>query len=54
MTANVDNAQGFLGSDVYYVWMTVTAEYSNTLNKVTIDYRMANGAEVQLTYAFTA
>lgn len=54
MTANVDNAQGFLGSDVYYVWMTVTAEYSNTLNKVTIEYRMANGAEVQLTYAFTA
>ena len=54
MTANVDNAQGFLGSDVYYVWMTVTAEYSNKLNKVTIDYRMANGAEVQLTYAFTA
>lgn len=54
MTANVSNAQGFLGSDVYYVWMTVTAEYSKTLNKVTVDYLLTNGVEVQLTYAFTA
>lgn len=54
MTAAVSDAQGFLGSDVYYVLMAVEVEYSNTLNKVTVEYITANDVAVQLTYEFTA
>lgn len=54
MTANVTNVEGFLGVNVYCAWMKVEAEYSNTLNNVTVKYLTANGAEVQLAYAFTA
>lgn len=54
MTASVAKTEEFLGYKVDCVWMTVTVEYLKTLNKVTVDYLTANGAEVQLTYAFTA
>ncbi len=54
MTAAVSDAQGFLGSNVNYILMAVEVEYSNMLNKVTVEYITANDVTVQLTYEFTA
>lgn len=54
MTANVSNIEGFLGANVQCSWMKVEADYSSVLKEVTVEYLTVNGAEVQITYAFTA